>query len=131
MKTFSQGDSHRLSLIRQGSYSAFPVILPEWEHAGNDIRQEIQFRGWCFGNRSKLSGLLHPERHDAHPEPTPAPLISTVADWNPYEVLPLPEANHNRNSILKNDTPHERQPLNVYVSQSPQEILWHLLIVPG
>lgn len=52
------------------------------------------------------------------PEPTPTLIISTVADWNPYEVLPLPKQIGNRTSILKNDDTNARKPLNTTFSGS-------------
>ncbi|MCA1916219.1 hypothetical protein [Methanospirillum hungatei] len=52
------------------------------------------------------------------PEPTLAPIISTVTDWNPYEVLPLPKQIGNRTSILKNDDTNARKPLNTTFSGS-------------
>jgi len=44
--------------------------------------------------------------------PTPTPLISTVTDWNPYEILPLPNQVNNRTSILRDGTPYHRTSLN-------------------
>jgi hypothetical protein len=52
------------------------------------------------------------------PEPTPTPIISTVSDWNPYEVVPYPESEHTRASILRNDTSTNRQILNTTYSGS-------------
>ena len=52
------------------------------------------------------------------PEPTPTPIISTVADWNPYEVLPLPKQIGNRTSILRNDDSNTRKILNTTYSAS-------------
>lgn len=53
------------------------------------------------------------------PEPTPTLIISTITDWNPYEVIPLPEeaSNNkeplrNRPSVLKYDTTNSRKILN-------------------
>ncbi len=46
------------------------------------------------------------------PEPTPTPQISTVTDWNPYEILPLPNQVNNRTSILRDGTPYYRTFLN-------------------
>jgi len=46
------------------------------------------------------------------PKPTPTPIIATVADLNPYEVLPLPKLPGNRTSMLKGDDANFRQVLN-------------------
>jgi hypothetical protein len=47
------------------------------------------------------------------PEQTPAQPVSSVTDWNPYTVLPVPTPPLNRTSILKNDTSQHRKPLNI------------------
>ncbi|OQA54597.1 MAG: hypothetical protein BWY45_02533 [Euryarchaeota archaeon ADurb.Bin294] len=52
------------------------------------------------------------------PDPTPTPIISTITDWNPYEVLPLPEQIGNRTSILRNDDSNTRKILNTTYSAS-------------
>lgn len=52
------------------------------------------------------------------PEPTPiqTPVTSTVSDWNPYEVVPLPESTPARPSVLKNNNSNDRQKLNTSCS---------------
>lgn len=59
------------------------------------------------------------------PESTPTPLISTVADWNPYVIIPIPEEVSNnkrllkeRPSVLKNGDINNRHLLNVTYSGS-------------
>lgn len=52
------------------------------------------------------------------PEPTPTLVTSTVDDWNPYEVVPLPESTKARPSVLKNDDSNNRQKLNTSFSGS-------------
>jgi len=69
---------------------------------------------------SELNELnsYEPEFIPTTPEPTPTPLISTVSDWNPYEILPLPPASKNRTSILKNPISLNRQHLNITYTSS-------------
>ena len=59
------------------------------------------------------------------PELTPTPLISTVSEWNPYEIIPLPdEVSNNRDplknrpSVLKTDIANNRPSLNTTNSGS-------------
>ena len=67
---------------------------------------------------TKAIDYLPPEEIFIPPTPESTPIISTVADWNPYEVLPLPRQIGNRTSILKNDVTNDRKPLNTTFSGS-------------
>lgn len=53
-----------------------------------------------------------PPEEISTPEPTPTPPISTISDWNPYGVIPLPETAQKRDSILKNPQNNNRAMLN-------------------
>lgn len=83
--------------------------MPDSELA-RDIQEQSQVEDLLEVDESFY---YEPEFIPPKPEPTPALFISTVSDWNPYEILPLPPASKNRTSILKTPISLNRQHLNV------------------